>query len=90
MDRITADQLARAGDYLATFTTPPGVRVLADLRATCHDRLSYAPGDVYHTFVNEGRREIYLSIVANMALARDPTRGLVVEGGPPDDEEAAA
>lgn len=91
MNQISVAQYAMAQDFLATFTTPPGARVLAHLKETCHDKLSYTPGDPYHTMKNEGLRELYLLIVRNMELAKDPEKYVViVEGGPADDEQEAA
>jgi len=58
-------------DYLFTFSTDQGQRVLEDLRRAFGDRLSYVEGDPHTTSFNEGARSVYLKISALMTQARD-------------------
>ena len=53
----------RAQDYLVTFSTPAGKRVLEDMRKSYGDRTSHVPGDPYETSFREGKRYVYLSIL---------------------------
>jgi hypothetical protein len=57
--------------YKATFATPDGQAVLADLEARFMDRSSIVPGDPYATHAREGAREVVLYIQKRMRGARD-------------------
>lgn len=56
-------------DYLETFTSPAGKRVLADLRRLSHFDLSIIPTgndghiDVYNVMRNEGMRAVLIHIL---------------------------
>jgi hypothetical protein len=63
--------LERANDYVFTFSTGEGKRVLEDLRAAYGDRLSYVKGDPFETSRKEGQREVYLHILHQIKLATD-------------------
>lgn len=51
-------------DIHATFGSERGERVLAWMRATFHDQLSFDPQlpQPHSTFFNEGQRQVYLTI----------------------------
>jgi len=55
-------------DYLATFSTDAGKRVLTDLANRCFAGRTSFNGDAYQTVFNEGRRSIYIHIVGTMNL----------------------
>jgi len=66
MDRTPRD---RYGDYIDTFSSLPGKRVLADLIRFCHGDLTTAVMsdvdgkiDPYYTVLNEGKRQVLLYI----------------------------
>jgi hypothetical protein len=60
----TKEQKKTLAAYKDVFTSPNGKLVLEDLRLNNGDRQSYVKGDPYHTAFNEGRRAIYLDILA--------------------------
>jgi hypothetical protein len=71
IDRI----LRRRSHYRATFRTPSGEKVLADLRRFCRAASSsviVSPQtgeiDTHAMAVNEGRREVFLRIAAHLHL----------------------
>ena len=50
-------------DYMNTFASPEGERVLASLSRYCGEAIScFAPGDSYQTAYNEGVRAVILHI----------------------------
>ena len=59
-------------DYLTTFTTPEGERVLADLTSAYYHR-SYFSKDPYETAFKEGQRAVIVRIL-NL-LKEDITNG---------------
>lgn len=59
----------RMQDYLLTFSTPSGKRVLEDMRKGYGDKSSFNP-DAFVMAYNEGRRAVYLSICLLMAQAK--------------------
>jgi hypothetical protein len=68
--------LALAKDYEATFTTEPGLRVLADLHGQAFmerplfELNGAAPVDALRLLANEGRRSLVLYIRTRIAQAR--------------------
>ena len=67
--------LKRRSHYRATFNTPAGEHVLADLRRFCRASASsviVSPQsgviDTHAMAVNEGRREVFLRIAAHLHL----------------------
>lgn len=74
-EELDAAQAAHAaledirGDFLTTFGTPQGERVLTFLGDYCHQvRPTYTPGDANHTTFLEGRRSVLLLILEYMHL----------------------
>jgi len=73
----TADEIKRAllTDYLATFGTGPGQRVLEHLRSVAYfsrttvHRLPTGGSDLLLTGVNEGARMLVAGIMANLKAA---------------------
>lgn len=63
-DALEANSQIRE-DYIATFSTPAGERVLRDLYRWCRqNRSTYSQGqDVTHTAFLEGRRSVVLRIM---------------------------
>lgn len=59
-------------DYLTTFTTPEGERVLADLTSAYYHRSSFSK-DPYETAFKEGQRAVVVRIL-NL-LKEDITNG---------------
>ncbi len=59
-------------DYLTTFTTPEGERVLADLTSAYYHRSSFSK-DPYETAFKEGQRAVIVRIL-NL-LKEDITNG---------------
>ena len=59
-------------DYLTTFTTPEGERVLADLTSAYYHRSSFSK-DPYQTAFKEGQRAVIVRIL-NL-LKEDITNG---------------
>ena len=59
-------------DYLTTFTTPEGERVLADLTSAYYHRSSFSK-DPYETAFKEGQRAVIVRIL-NL-LKEDNTNG---------------
>ena len=67
--------LRRRSYYRATFQTPSGEKVLADLRRFCratHSSVIVSPQsgmiDTHAMAVNEGRREVFLRIASHLHL----------------------
>lgn len=56
--------------YKATFATPDGQAVLADLVARFSSRSSIVPNDPYATHAREGAREVVLYIQKRIANVR--------------------
>ncbi|MAH50367.1 hypothetical protein CMI37_31385 [Candidatus Pacearchaeota archaeon] len=71
MDQETLDT---ARDYLRTFTTDSGARVLEDIEASYGARLSYTRGDPNHTVFREGQRNVLLTIRKLMDMAEHPDK----------------
>ena len=58
--------------YKATFDTPEGKQVLADLRRFCRATLPTADVDNPNTtYLLEGRREVFLRIMSHLQLTED-------------------
>lgn len=68
--KMDDEKTQREQDYLITFSTDAGKRVLEDIRKGFQDKLSHCPGDPYETAYREGRRAVYLSIVSLMDRAK--------------------
>ena len=68
-DRIAATEALR-DDYIATFSTPAGVRVFQDLYVKCRqNRTTYSRGpDPHHSTFLEGRRSVVLDIMECLTL----------------------
>ena len=59
-------------DFRTAFGSETGRRVLDDLRSFCHfDRPTYQRGDQFETAFREGRRSVFLRI---MALTAEPPK----------------
>ncbi len=59
-------------DFCQTFQTEAGIRVLTQLEKWGFKRDStFVPGDVYGTIINEGRRQMLISIENVMTLNVD-------------------
>lgn len=74
----------RQSAYKKTFDNPEGRKVLADLRRFC--RASQPTADVNNvqtTYLLEGRREVWLRIVAHINLT-DETVSQLIEEYPTD------
>lgn len=72
----------RKRDYQLTFNTPTGKLVLQDLSNFCRgNETCVVPGDVYRTFVLEGRREVLLRITQHLTLTSQQL--MVLYGGVP-------
>lgn len=53
--------------YHKVFDSPEGEDVLSHLRASCFgDSRTFVPGDPYGTAFNEGRRSVFLDILARL------------------------
>ncbi|CAB4140676.1 hypothetical protein UFOVP669_2 [uncultured Caudovirales phage] len=66
--------------YRKTFDNPEGRKVLADLRRFCRATTPTANVDnVYATYLLEGRREVFLRILAHLNLTEEDVIKLVEE-----------
>lgn len=66
--------------YRKTFDNPEGRKVLADLRRFCRATTPTANVDnVYATYLLEGRREVFLRILAHLNLTEEDVIRLVEE-----------
>lgn len=66
--------------YRKTFDNPEGRKVLADLRRFCRATAPTANVDnVYATYLLEGRREVFLRILAHLNLTEEDVIKLVEE-----------
>lgn len=66
--------------YRKTFDNPEGRKVLADLRRFCRATTPTANVDnVYATYLLEGRREVFLRILAHLSLTEEDVIKLVEE-----------
>lgn len=72
--------LIRRRSYSATFNNPAGKKVLADLRRFCRATTSTADVDNERaTYLLEGRREVWLRIMAHLQLTEDDVYNLIEE-----------
>ena len=70
--------LIRGRAYRATFNNPEGRKVLADLRRFCRASVPTADvNNVQTTYLLEGRREVFLRIIAHLHLTEDDVINLV-------------
>ncbi|QDP62406.1 MAG: hypothetical protein GOVbin3393_14 [Prokaryotic dsDNA virus sp.] len=60
-EQLNKEHTQLATDYLVTFSTPEGERVLQDLQAAYGDRISFS-SDPYATAYKEGQRSVLLRI----------------------------
>lgn len=66
--------------YRSTFDNPEGRRVLADLRRFCRaDRPTADVNNVHTTYLLEGRREVWLRILAHLSLTEEDVVQLIEE-----------
>lgn len=66
--------------YRNTFDNPEGRRVLADLRRFCRaDRPTADVNNVHTTYLLEGRREVWLRILAHLSLTEEDVVQLIEE-----------
>jgi hypothetical protein len=69
----------RRADYHAVFTSEAGRRVLADLYRFClMDQPCFA-GDPHATAFNEGRRRVFLRILAVLRMTENDILQLAIE-----------
>lgn len=61
----------RRTDYIRTFDTPHGAKVLADLAKFCRAQESTFHPDARVHAVAEGRREVWLRIAQHLNLSED-------------------
>ena len=61
VEKLNKEHTQLATDYLTTFSTPEGERVLQDLQAAYGDRISFS-SDPYATAYKEGQRSVLLRI----------------------------
>ena len=61
------EQAQRYKDYLATFTSVHGARVLEDLKSEC-GVLAYTPGDIWETFRRTINRD-FIAYIEDKILA---------------------
>lgn len=70
--------------YRKTFDNPEGRKVLADLRRFCRATVPTADvNSVHTTYLLEGRREVWLRIMAHLELTDEDVYKLIEE---PDNE----
>ena len=75
------DRMQLAMDYRATFATPAGQRVLADLlHVTGVGRNSFRPGQADVTAFNEGQRRIGLHLIELINADPDALAQLLATG----------
>ena len=68
----------RAIAYRKTFENPEGRKVLADLRRFCWATLPTADvNNVHTTFLLEGRREVWLRIMAHLQITEEDVYTLI-------------
>lgn len=61
------DKIDLHENYVATFDTPQGRKVLAHLAKTCHLATpTFSPGDPHMTSFREGQRHVITSILAQL------------------------
>lgn len=72
--------LIRRRAYRATFNTVEGRKVLADLRRFCRASVPTADiNNVQTTYLLEGRREVWLRIMAHLNLTDEDVFNLIEE-----------
>ena len=72
--------LIRGRAYRATFNNPQGKKVLADLRRFCRASVPTADvNNVHTTYLLEGRREVWLRIMAHLQLTEEDVFKLIEE-----------
>ena len=72
--------LVRRNAYRKTFNGPEGRKVLADLRRFCKATVPTANLDNERaTYLAEGRREVWLRLMAHLQLTEDDIYNLVEE-----------
>lgn len=70
----------RSVAYQKTFNNPEGRKVLADLRRFCRATQPTADvNNVYTTYLLEGRREVFLRILAHLNLTEEDIIHLIEE-----------
>ncbi len=70
--------LIRRRAYKAAFNNPEGRKVLADLRRFCRATLPTADeNNVHITYIREGRREVWLRIMAHLQLTDEDVFKLI-------------
>jgi hypothetical protein len=70
----------RQSAYRKTFNNPEGKKVLADLRRFCRATAPTADvSNVYTTYLLEGRREVWLRLVAHLNLTDEDVVQLLEE-----------
>ena len=68
----------RQSAYKKTFDNPEGRKVLADLRRFCRATAPTADvNNVNVTYLQEGRREVYLRILSHLSLTEEDVVSLV-------------
>jgi hypothetical protein len=68
----------RHAAYRNTFNNPEGRKVLADLRRFCRATLPTADvNNVHTTYLQEGRREVFLRIMAHLQLTEEDVFKLI-------------
>jgi len=72
LDERDKRRLTIANEYHATFTSPSGKIVFADLMKSFYDRVSYSRGDVYETVFREGQRDVVQKVKYMMELSENP------------------
>lgn len=80
MNRITLNPFLRQrrAAYAQTFNNINGQKVLADLRRFCKASVPTADvNNVHTTYLLEGRREVFLRIIAHLHLTEDDVMTLV-------------
>ena len=72
--------LIRGRAYRAAFDNPEGRKVLADLRRFCRASVPTADvNNVHTTYLLEGRREVWLRIMAHLQLTEEDVFKLIDE-----------
>ncbi len=62
----------RSGSYKQAFSGAPGKKVLADLKRFCSASTPTADiNNVHATYMREGRREVWLRIIAHLNLTQE-------------------
>lgn len=82
-DQRKQEYLTRVGDYLKTFTTAHGRRVLQDMRRQyCGHTFDEDP---FRNAYNDGKREVVTDIEAVLILGKNPKRVEELFRQPEDD-----